>query len=112
MKEQYLRFLALAQVISAPTGNAEPVDLLSQKLLEVIALRHNQGKAMTVTDAMSLSKIASPATLHRKLDQLREADLIEQTFHEDNRRTKYLVPTKLADQYFSNLSKALVAASA
>ena len=110
MKEQYLRFLALAQVISAPTGNAEPVDLLSQKLLEVIALRHNQGKAMTVTDAMSLSKIASPATLHRKLDQLRKADLIEQSFHEDNRRTKYLVPTKLADQYFRNLSKALVAA--
>lgn len=112
VREHYLRFLALAQTISTPTGNSAPVDLLSQKLLEVIALRHIQGEAMTVTDAMSLSKIASPATLHRKLDQLREAGLIEQTFHEDNRRTKYLVPTKLADQYFSNLSKALVAASA
>jgi DNA-binding MarR family transcriptional regulator len=112
VREHYLRFLALAQTISAPTGNAEPVDLLSQKLLEVIALRHNQGEAMTVTDAMSLHKIASPATLHRKLDQLREAGLIEQTFNGDNRRTKYLVPTKLADQHFSNLSKALIAASA
>ena len=112
MKEQYLRFLALAQTISAPMGNTEPIDLLSQKLLEVIALRHNQGEAMTVSDAMSLSKIASPATLHRKLDQLREAGFIEQTFHGDNRRTKYLVPTQLADQHFCNLSKALVAASA
>ena len=76
MEKTYLRFLALAQAITAPASNAVHVNLLSQRLLEVIALRHNQGEPMTVTDAMSLSKIASPATLHRKLDQLRETGLI------------------------------------
>jgi DNA-binding MarR family transcriptional regulator len=111
MKEYYFRFLALAQTLSAPMENTDSVDLLSQRLLEVIALRQNQGEPMTVTDAMSLRKIASPATLHRKLDQLLEARLIEQTFSDGNRRTKYLVPTKVADQYFSNLSKAIVDAS-
>ena len=43
---------------------------------------------------MTLNNIVSPATLHRKLDELREGGLIEQSFEGKNRRTKYLVPTK------------------
>jgi DNA-binding MarR family transcriptional regulator len=57
---------------------------------------------------MTLNNIVSPATLHRKLDELREAGLIEQSFQGKNRRTKYLVPTKEADSYFAEMSKAIM----
>lgn len=56
---------------------------------------------------MSLSSIASPATIHRKLDDLREAGLIEQTFEGNNRRTKYLSPTSLANSYFSSVGEVM-----
>ena len=59
---------------------------------------------------MLLSNIASPATIHRKLNELIEAGLIEQVFEGKNRRTKYLVPTKEADAYFAKMSKAMTSA--
>jgi len=60
-----------------------------------------------VTEAMALDHIASPATIHRKLDQLRELGMIDTVFEGKNRRTKYLVPTKAASDYFANMGKAV-----
>jgi Fe2+ or Zn2+ uptake regulation protein len=76
-------------------------------LLDVIGLRNDQKKPLTVTEAMSLDHIASPATIHRKLDQLRELGMIDTVFEGKNRRTKYLVPTKVAADYFANMGKAV-----
>ena len=76
-------------------------------LLNEIALCHIDGKTMTVTQAMSLVNIASSTTIHRKLDELREAGLIEQVIEGKNRRTKFLVPTKTANAYFDMMSKAI-----
>lgn len=105
----YLRFLNLTQAVAGAGTDAE-VDLLALRLLETIALAHAKGKPLTVTKSMELSAIASPATLHRKLDALREAGLIAQVFEGTNRRTKYLVPTASADKYFDQLGKAMVTA--
>ena len=80
------------------------------KLLNEIAVRHFDGKTLTVSQAIALNKIASPATLHRKLDELREGGLIEQTFEGKNRRTKFLVPTKAANAYFDRMSGAMQSA--
>ena len=66
------------------------------------------GIPMTVGDVMKISALASPATLHRKIDMLREAELIDMIFIGKNRRTKYLVPTDLANDYFSKMGKAIV----
>ena len=55
----------------------------------------------------STKPIASPATLHRKLDELREGGLIEQTFEGKNRRTKYLCPTPQAEKYFSQVGAVM-----
>jgi DNA-binding MarR family transcriptional regulator len=102
----YLRFLNLTQAVAGAGTDAE-VDLLALRLLETIALAHAKGKPLTVTKSMELNTIASPATLHRKLDMLREAGLIDQVFEGANRRTKYLSPTKAASQYFDHMGKAL-----
>ena len=72
MKNQhiYLRFLTLLHAIEGK-GEIPTLDLDAKKLLEVIAVQHSQGQPLTVTDAMALAHVASPATIHRKLDLLR-----------------------------------------
>jgi DNA-binding MarR family transcriptional regulator len=107
MKEIYLRFIALSQALEGSSSQVSSVDETAKQLLKVIASKHSQDKTMTVTDAMALTEIASPATIHRKLDDLREAGLIDQVFAENNRRTKYLIPTKDADKHFASLGDVM-----
>ena len=108
MSQLYLRFLRLAQVVETQNTAVINIDSNGLLLLNEIALQHFAGKTLSVTQAMALKKLASPATLHRKLDELREAGLIEQIFVGKNRRTKYLVPTKDTHAYFAKLSKAIM----
>ena len=105
-KQIYLRFLNLIHALDG-AQHAPGMDLDAKKLLEVIAVQHSQEKPLTVTDAMALHTIASPATIHRKLDQLRELGLIDTVFEGKNRRTKYLVPTQAAHDYFERFGKAM-----
>jgi DNA-binding MarR family transcriptional regulator len=56
---------------------------------------------------MALNSIASPATIHRKLDQLRELGMIDTVFEGKNRRTKYLVPTQAAHEYFDQVGQVM-----
>ena len=102
----YLRFLTLLHAIEGK-GELPALDLDAKKLLETIAVRHTQGKPLTVTEAMAMSHIASPATIHRKLDVLREIGMIDTQFEGSNRRTKFLVPTSQAVQYFQTYSKVM-----
>ena len=106
----YIRFINLSQAILGQLVHVS-LDLLALRLLEAVAIAHSEGAALTVTDAMALNVIASPATLHRKLKNLLNAKLIEQVFEGKNRRTKYLVPTAQASKYFEQLGNALVIAS-
>ena len=111
MKATYLRFLQLTHALIDESEYLESVDETAIQLLNVIALNHANGKSLTVTEAMQLSSIASQATIHRKLVLLMESGLIEQTFEGKNRRTKYLVPTKIADKHFSKLGDAMMQAT-
>lgn len=105
-KQIYLRFLNLIHALDG-SANAPAMDLDAKKLLEVIAVCHASEKPLTVTDAMALNAIASPATIHRKLDQLRELGMIDTVFEGKNRRTKYLVPTSMAHDYFKQLGNVM-----
>ena len=107
MGKLYLRFLRIARDVDVQKTPVKNIDSTALLLLNEIAVQHHEGKNITVTQAMLLSNIASPATVHRKLDELREAGLIEQVFEGKNRRTKFLVPTKEADSYFAKMSKAI-----
>ena len=102
----YIRFINLTHAVTNQWGGAG-IDLLSLRLLEAIAIAHSEGAALTVTDAMALNALASPATMHRKLTNLLDARLIEQVFEGKNRRTKYLVPTEAADVYFAKLGQVI-----
>ncbi len=107
----YLRFLALAHAVTANLEN-DALDATAMRLLDTIAVAVAQNNALTVTQAMQLSNIASPATIHRKLDALYENELIKHVFRDKNRRTKYLITTAKAEKHFIDLGNALVQAQA
>ena len=108
-KQIYMRFLNLLHALEG--GEQAPaMDLESKKILEVIAVHEANKTPLTVTAAMGLNHIASPATIHRKLDVLRELGMIETVFEGKNRRTKYLVPTQTAHDYFDNVGKVMTEA--
>ena len=110
MSQLYLQFLQLSQAVETQNTAVRNIDSNGLLLLNEIALQHLAGKTLSVTQAMALKKLASPATLHRKIDALREAGLIESVFEGMNRRTKFLKPTKVADSYFGMMSKAITSA--
>ena len=76
-------------------------------LLGYIGVAHMIGHPFTVMIAMSLGEIASPATLHRKLDRLIEAGYITLEYNGKNRRSKYLMPTPTAEAYFTLMGASI-----
>ena len=102
----YLKFLSLLHAIEGK-GELPNLDLDAKRLLEVIGVQHSQGKPLTVSDAMAMTHIASPATIHRKLDLLRDIGMIDSYFEGSNRRTKYLCPTPQANSYFSKVGEVM-----
>lgn len=83
------------------------VGIDAMKLLEHIALQHAAGQPLTVSQAMKLTSIASPSSIHKKIEKLREADLIHHQFSTSNRRTKYLTPSAFALRLLSEMNHAL-----
>jgi DNA-binding MarR family transcriptional regulator len=102
----YLRFLNVLHALEAES-ELPAMDLECRRLLEEVAVRQHEGKPLTVTEVMALASIASPATMHRKLDTLLELGMIEHQFEGDNRRTKYVVCTGDAIKYFERAGRAM-----
>ena len=90
-QEIYLRFLSLLHAIEG-NGQVPALDLDANRIV-------------------AMSHIASPATIHRKLDQLREAGMVDSHYEGSNRRTKYLKPTEKAQMYFSTVGGLMQQAS-
>jgi DNA-binding MarR family transcriptional regulator len=75
-----------------------------RQLLEFLAMNASNGMPLCVAGAMSLSSIASPATLHRRIDDLIAKGYISHKF-EDDKRTKFLIPTSKANAYFKKVAE-------
>lgn len=99
---KYLDFLNRASTVLIP------FDDTAKHLLEELAMSSYEGKHLTVTDIMAMSHIASPATVHRKMDDLIMFDYIELVYKDRNRRTKYLKLTPKAIMYFEKMESLMV----
>ena len=104
--QYYLRFLNVLHALESDS-ELPLMDLECRRLLEEIAVRQHDDQTMTVTEVMALANIASPATLHRKLNQLITVNLVEAAFEGSNRRTKYMKLTSQGVAYFRRLSQAM-----
>ena len=102
----YLRFLELAAAVEALPG-MDFFDPNHKALFEAILLRWSQGHAMTVREAIHLTELGSPATLHKRLVRLRQAELVTVQSIEGDRRTKLLIPTEKGLDYVSKFGSHL-----
>lgn len=102
-------YLKLIQVIHQleSQGPFQKLDAQTLRLLEAVTVAHAEDQPMSVSAAMHLSSIASPASIHRKLERLRVTGLITHAYGAGNRRTKYLYPTPLALRHYAALGVAM-----
>lgn len=105
----YLRFANLVDAVNKDAGI--DLDNVAMKLLQEITQAHAAGTPLKVTDAMALSEIASPATMHRKIEALKTQGYIASEFQGDNRRAQFLVPSEQGLGYLDALGQALLQAA-
>lgn len=107
LADAYLRFLQLARAMeSGEPGNAL-MDANESVLLEALVLRWHEGRPMTVREAIHLSALGSPATLHKRISRLREKNLLLAHTEPGDRRAKYLMPTQLALDHYDQLGRSM-----
>ena len=102
----YLRFLHQvhrAQVKGRLT-NLEPT---CARLLDEIAMADTEAAPLTVTGLMGLAHIASPATLHRKMQLLLAEELIDLMVDPDNKRSKFVVLSRKGKRYYTLMSSMM-----
>jgi DNA-binding MarR family transcriptional regulator len=59
-------------------------------------------------NALGLDWIASPATIHRRLTELQKTGYIFLKHEGENKRTKYVVTTLKAREYFNEVESCLL----
>jgi hypothetical protein len=102
----YLRFLQFAKAIQAlPDG--QEMDANESALLQSVVLRWYEGQPMTVREAIGLTELGSPATLHKRITRLREKDMLSALNQEGDRRAKFLIPTQRTLDYFQHLGRSM-----
>ncbi len=104
----YFRLLALCWALDQEQQFG--LDATSVQLLREIGIAVFNEKPKSVTELMALSHVASAATIHRKLQQLIEAGLVEVGFVQPDRRTKRLHLASAGKKYFSSRDKLIAVA--
>jgi hypothetical protein len=105
-KNYYIQFLNLLKALEQ-TSESPKIDVTSKLILDEVAIGVAKDEMLTVSDVMGLKHIGSPATLHRKLNMLIEAHMVDPVFQGNNRRTKYIALTNEGESYFRRLSDAI-----
>ena len=102
----YFRFLRLAKAVESLPEMAV-MDANESALLEAVVLRWHEGQSMTVREAISLTDLGSPATLHKRVTRLRHKDMLATYSEPGDKRAKFLVPTQKALNYFDQLGRSM-----
>lgn len=110
LSNNYLRYLHQVHRWTK-RGRLSDLEPVCSRLLDEIAIKDHSGSPLTVTALMGLSHLASPATLHRKMQQLLRDDLIVLTVDPENRRSKFVVLSKLGHRRYQTLSTLMAQAS-
>jgi reverse gyrase len=102
----YMRFLQLAKSIQK-LPDAPQLDANEKALLEEVALRWFDNRAMTVREAIGLAQLGSPATLHKRITRLRQKDMLMTFNQPEDKRAKYLIPTEKTLDMFAYLGNEM-----
>jgi hypothetical protein len=103
----YLRFLHQVHRLTSK-GRLNDLEPVCSRLLDEIAIEVMGDSPLTVTGLMGLAHIASPATLHRKMQVLLGEGLIELTVDSDNKRSKFVTLSKKGQRRYEVLSTLML----
>jgi hypothetical protein len=104
---RYLKFLELIDSLSGTEFDLK-LHFKTIKLLEAITLHAMIDQTLTVSDALALRNLASPATIHRRIDYLIDVKLIRYEYRSSNKKAKFLVPTKQTLAYFRKINELML----
>lgn len=107
----YLRFLQLAKAIES-LPSLPSLDANESALLEALAVPWFAGSPLTVMQAMRLSHLGSPATMHRRIVRLRTIGMIATDEDQNDTRIKRLILTPAAVAHFEQLGQSLLTVAA
>ena len=79
-------------------------------MLEAVLSAHAEKVNFSVLDLILLNEIASQATLHSVMSNLITKKLIKAEASKEDRRRKYVIPTKLALEWLQDCSDLLCSA--
>ena len=106
----YTKFLDLVQ--SAQAMPLFPrLEASEERILNQLAVQWNLAPRITVCQAMEAAAEASPKTFQRRLAKLADKGLIAFQNEAGDKRGRCIVPTPLANQYFTQLGHCLQMAS-
>jgi DNA-binding MarR family transcriptional regulator len=102
----YTKYLNLVQAVrSLPTFPA--LDAVESRMLNTFAAAWHDDKQITVLEAMVMLPEISTTTAHRRLKMLRQKGMIDLSLDAHDNRVKYVVPTKVTQQYFAQLGQCM-----
>ena len=110
MSNFYIRFLQIASALEPLQFSQKNIGPVALLLLNKIAVKDFEKQPLTVSQAIELRTLGSPATLHRKVHELRATGMIAVTSIGTDRRTKYLLLTEAAKDYFQINSDVILKA--
>ena len=100
----YIRFLNLLDVIDS-SGGWVKLDPLEESLLnKLVLMTTKQDRLILVGDLISISTLASQATLHGRVKSLERKGLIDLISDKDDARKRHVNPTRLAMKRYKELS--------
>lgn len=105
----YLKFLSIVEALK-DMPSFPMLEPMEERLLNAFAAAWHKGKQLTVLEAMQITPSVSSATVHRRLKSLYSKGFIEYAADTTDSRIKYLVPTQLANDYFTKHGEALTKA--
>jgi len=99
--KNYIEFLRQRNEIGR-NHLSKKLDMACHQLLDLIVIAMHEKRELSVSDALALQEVGSPATIHKKLQILRDFDLVSASFTTD-KRTKVLKLTDKARAYYDEI---------
>jgi DNA-binding MarR family transcriptional regulator len=105
------RWIAAKQFMAAEQQKLAvgKLDRLSRDFLDWIVVRSQMEKPLHIQEIVMESDIASPATVHKSIDVLENAKLIDVVIDETDQRRRLVRPTALALEEVKALDKSFQA---
>ncbi len=99
------KYHQLAEVVNAQPA-FKGLDSVQIEILMAVGLSRQNDQKLTVSNILEMTDLASPATLHGRLKELRTRGFIKIISGQDN-RFKFLQPSELANEYFNALERCV-----